>query len=77
MDQEPERVTSPSPSPKIRRGDRKSLCANVFVHSNRRIILALRLAVRNTPHPVALVGSLIGVRCFSNVPKAVSATDVS
>ncbi len=43
MYQEPGRVTSPSPSPKIRRGDSKSLCANVFVRSNRNIIFALGL----------------------------------
>jgi hypothetical protein len=43
MYQGPGRVTSPSPSPKIRRGDRKSLCTNVFVRSNRTIIFALGL----------------------------------
>ncbi len=51
MYQGPGRVTSPSPSPKIRRGDRKSLCANVFVRSNRKIIFALKLSRR--PEPVA------------------------
>ena len=45
MDQASERVTSPSPSPKIRRRNRKGLCATVFVRSRRRIIFALGLTV--------------------------------
>jgi mono/diheme cytochrome c family protein len=43
MHQRPGRVTSPSPSPNIRRGDRKNLSANVNVRSNRKIIFALWL----------------------------------
>jgi len=43
MDQGSERVTSPSPSPRIRRGNRNGLCANVFVRSGRKIIFALGL----------------------------------
>ncbi len=42
--QESERVTSPLPSSKIGRGDRKSLCANVFAHPGHEIIFALGLA---------------------------------
>ncbi len=40
----PQRVTSPSPSPKIRRGDRKRLCANVFGYPSLEIILASGLS---------------------------------
>src|SRR5579859_6548430 len=40
------RVTSPSPAPKIRRGERKSLCANVIAHPGCEIIFALGLGER-------------------------------
>jgi hypothetical protein len=43
------RITSPSPSPKIRRGDRKSLCAIAFMRSTRKIIFALRLILSLLP----------------------------
>ena len=38
-----ERVTSPSPSPKIRRRRQNSLCPNSFVLPARELLLALRL----------------------------------
>ena len=43
MDQGSGRVTSPSPSPRIRRGNRNLLCANMFVCSRDKIIFALGL----------------------------------
>ena len=44
MDQGSGRVTSPSRAPRIRRGNRKGLCANWFLRSSRKIIYALGLS---------------------------------
>ena len=79
VDQGPERVTSPSPSPKIRRGDRKCLCANVFAHPSLESILGLIVAAEPSRYPLphSLVGEgrvRVPVRFNNHTPPSLRAS---